>query len=66
MLREQDFKNGKLSFTYCGTQFTYHLFESDENTYIAPSTARHIFARDGQVKSIDVYLSVNSVKSVLK
>jgi len=57
MLREQDFTDGKLSFTYCGTRFTYHLSESDENTYIPQSTAKHIFARDGQVKNIDVYIS---------
>ncbi|MBQ7530828.1 MAG: hypothetical protein IJT12_03910 [Paludibacteraceae bacterium] len=56
MLRKEDFRDGKLSFTYCGTTFTYHLSESDENTFIPQSTARHIFARDGLVKSIDVYL----------
>ena len=56
MLRESDFRDGKLSFTYCGTRFTYHLSDSEENTTIPQSTAKHIFARDGQIKNIDVYI----------
>ncbi|MBR4521087.1 MAG: hypothetical protein IKO63_06690, partial [Paludibacteraceae bacterium] len=56
MLRDSDFCDGKLSFTYCGTRFTYHLSDSDENIDIPQSTAKHIFARDGQVKDIDVYI----------
>ena len=56
MLRESDFRDGKLSFTYCGTRFTYHLSDSEENTQIPQSTAKHIFARDGQIKNIDVYI----------
>ena len=56
MLRESDFRDGKLSFTYCGTRFTYHLSDSEENTNIPQSTAKHIFARDGQIKNIDVYI----------
>ena len=56
MLRESDFHDGKLSFTYCGTRFTYHLSDSEENTTIPQSTAKHIFARDGQIKNIDVYI----------
>ena len=58
MLREQDFLDGKLSFTYCGTRFVYHMSESDENTLIPQSIAKHIFARDGQVKQIDVYIKL--------
>ena len=56
MLRESDFHDGKLCFTYCGTRFTYHLSDSEENTTIPQSTAKHIFARDGQIKNIDVYI----------
>ena len=56
MLHESDFRDGKLSFTYCGTRFTYHLSDSEENTNIPQSTAKHIFARDGQIKNIDVYI----------
>ncbi len=58
MLRKQDFAGGKLSFTYCGTRFVYHLSVSDENTLIPQSTAKHIFARDGQVKQLDVYIKL--------
>ena len=32
--------------------------DSEENTLIPPSTTKHIFARDGQVKQIDVYIQL--------
>ncbi len=56
MLRESDFRDGKLSFTYCGTRFVYHLAEQSKGLDIPAETAAHIFARDGQVKSIDVFI----------
>ena len=54
MLREQDFVDGQLSFTYCGTKFVYHLADKSEGLDIPADQAAHIFARDGQVKQIEV------------
>ena len=58
MLRESDFKDGKLRFTYCGTRFVYYLAEQSKGLDIPAETAAHIFARDGQVKQIDVYIKL--------
>ena len=54
MLRKSDFADGKLSFTYCGTRFVYHLAAQNKGLDIPAETAAHIFARDGQVKQIDI------------
>ena len=59
MLRKSDFKDGKLSFSYCGTKFTYHISDSDENIHIPQSSAKHIFARDGQVNNVNVYFNLS-------
>jgi len=58
MLREQDFQDGQLSFTYCGTKFVYHLADKSEGLDIPAAEAAHIFARDGQVKQIDVKIKL--------
>lgn len=58
MLRESDFRDGQLSFTYCGTRFVYHLSDQSEGLDIPADTAAHIFARDGQVKQINVNIAL--------
>ena len=58
MLRQADFADGQLSFFYCGTRFVYHLAEQSKSLDIPAETAEHIFARDGQVKQIDVYIKL--------
>ncbi|MBO4578030.1 MAG: hypothetical protein J5688_04905 [Paludibacteraceae bacterium] len=58
MLRQADFADGQLSFFYCGTRFVYHLAEQSKGLDIPAETAEHIFARDGQVKQIDVYIKL--------
>ena len=58
MLREQDFVEGQLSFTYCGTKFVYHLADKNEGLDVPAGKAAHIFARDGQVKQIDVKIKL--------
>ena len=55
---QADFVDGQLSFFYCGTRFVYHLAEQSKGLDIPAETAEHIFARDGQVKQIDVYIKL--------
>ena len=57
MLRESDFHDGQLAFTYCGTRFVYHLADENKGLDIPADTAAHIFARDGQVKQLDIYIT---------
>ena len=57
MLRKTDFRDGQLSFTYCGTRFVYHLADENKGLDIPADTAAHIFARDGQVKQLDIYIA---------
>ena len=58
MLRESDFHDGQLAFTYCGTRFVYHLADANKGLDIPADTAAHIFARDGQVKQLDIYIAL--------
>ena len=58
MLRESDFRDGQLAFTYCGTRFVYHLADANKGLDIPADTAAHIFARDGQVKQLDINIAL--------
>lgn len=58
MLSRDEFKDGKLSFTYCGVNFVYELSQTNEGTVLDAETSRHIFARDGQVTSLHVKLAL--------
>ena len=74
MLRREDFKNGEIRFTYCGTPFVYQLAnlnteglnrskgaitgEASNVTILDRDQSRHIFARDGEVKEIKVTVNL--------
>ena len=58
MLRKSDFCDGQLAFTYCGTRFVYHLADENKGLDIPADTAAHIFARDGQVKQLDINIAL--------
>lgn len=67
MFRPEEFLNGELRFTYCQTPFVYRLADTEgidielsDGTIthcvlcITHSLARHIFARDNQIKQVIV------------
>ncbi len=58
MLTREDFRDGKLSFSYCGTHFVYHLADENKGLEISAEVAKHIFARDGEVSKVDVFLAL--------
>ncbi len=58
MLRKSDFCDGQLAFTYCGTRFVYHLADENKCLDIPADTAAHIFARDNQVKQLDINIAL--------
>lgn len=58
MLRKSDFCDGQLAFTYCGTRFVYHLADENKGLDIPADTAAHIFARDNQVKQLDINIAL--------
>ena len=70
MLRQEEFKDGKLRFTYCQTPFVYRLSDHDginiemtngETVHCAlcieHCLSRHIFARDNQIKQVIVNIN---------
>jgi len=58
MLTKDMFRNGELSFTYCGTKFVYTLSEENNNLQLDAATSRHIFARDGQVPVVHISIAL--------
>lgn len=61
MLTDQDFVNGELRFTYCGTEIIYkgeRLKGKGERKGLTLSREQsaHIFARDGQIKQLIIEL----------
>jgi len=69
MLTYDDFINGELCFTYCGTPVTYRkgedkktIIETQDERIVSELTtlnsqlSKHIFARDGQIKQIIIEL----------
>ena len=53
MLNDNDFINGELRFTYCGTDIIYRQGNGIGVT-LSKEQSAHIFARDGQIKQIIV------------
>ena len=53
MLNDNDFINGELRFTYCGTEIIYRKGNGIGVT-LSKEQSAHIFARDGQIKQIIV------------
>ena len=67
-LCRNDFKNGELRFTYCGTPVVYRLKGKLENEYalvlsggksMSKEESAHLFARDGKISLIEVNLCIN-------
>ena len=57
MLRDEDFKDGELRFTYCGTEIVYSRkskVESRKTFTLSKEQSAHLFARDGKIKQLIV------------
>ena len=59
MLRDEDFKDGELRFTYCGTEIVYSRkskVESRKTFTLSKEQSAHLFARDGEIKQLIIEL----------
>ena len=58
MLTDEDFVQGELRFSYCGTEIVYKRSagssQQSEGLMLTKEQSQHIFARDGQIKEIIV------------
>ena len=57
MLTDADFKDGELRFTYCGTQVIYKRAGGDqpsEGLTLSKEQSAHVFARDGEIKELNI------------
>ena len=57
MLKDTDFVNGELRFTYCGTEIIYSRkskVESRKTFTLSKEQSAHLFARDGKIKEITI------------
>ena len=58
MLTDEDFVQGELRFSYCGTEIVYKRSagssQPSEGLMLTKEQSQHIFARDGQIKEIIV------------
>lgn len=55
MLKDTDFVNGELRFTYCGTEIIYSRkskVESRKTFTLTKEQSAHLFARDGEIKQL--------------
>lgn len=56
MLTDEDFTNGELRFTYCGTEIIYSRKSKAENRKtgltLSKEQSAHIFARDGKINQL--------------
>lgn len=56
MLRDEDFKDGELHFTYCGTEIIYRKAKSvcqeKPVCVLTKEQSAHLFARDGEIKQL--------------
>lgn len=59
MLKDTDFKDGELRFTYCGTEIIYSRkskVESRKTFTLTKEQSAHLFARDGEIKQLIIEL----------
>ena len=59
MLKDTDFVNGELRFTYCGTEIIYSRkskVESRKTFTLTKEQSAHLFARDGEIKQLIIEL----------
>ena len=59
MLKDTDFVNGELRFTYCGTEIIYSRkskVESRKTFTLSKEQSAHLFARDGEIKQLIIEL----------
>lgn len=60
MLKDTDFVNGELRFTYCGTEIIYRQKAKDlaqvekKGLTLSKEQSAHLFARDGKIKEITI------------
>lgn len=60
MLKDTDFVNGELRFTYCGTEIIYSRKSKDlaqvekKGLTLSKEQSAHLFARDGKIKEITI------------
>ncbi len=57
MLRDEDFTDGELRFTYCGTEIVYKhsAFSIQPSAYtLSKEDSGHLFARDGKIKQLTI------------
>ncbi len=72
MINPDDFRNNKLTFSYCGVTFTYEIVnESGEDlpqgimvqenkSVLSKEDSAHIFARDGEFKEITIQICIRA------
>ena len=59
MLRDEDFQDGELRFTYCGTEIVYSRkskVEGRKTFTLTKEQSAHLFARDGEIKQLIIEL----------
>ena len=57
MLTDADFQDGKLRFSYCGTEIIYRKTANGTGSVtLTPEQSKHIFARDGEIKQLIIEL----------
>ena len=54
MLTDEDFKDGELRFTYCGTEVIYRKSKDGKGLVLSKEQSAHLFARDGKIKQLIV------------
>ena len=72
MINPDDFRNNKLTFSYCGVTFTYEIVnESGEDlpqgimvqenkSVLSKEDSAHIFARDGEFREITIQICIHA------
>ena len=57
MLTDDDFQDGELRFTYCGTEIIYRKSSGNQKSLtLSSEQSEHIFARDGVIKQLTIEL----------
>ena len=57
MLTDADYRDGELSFYYCGTEIIYRkTAQGTGSVTLTPEQSKHIFARDGEIKQLIIEL----------
>ena len=72
MINPDDFRNNKLTFSYCGVTFTYEIVNEtgedlpqgiivqENKSVLSKEDSAHIFARDGEFKEITIQICIRA------